>query len=184
MSQHKQISLAANPSWAQLLPLNSLEPCSAIKVYSLFPNAACKRNILPHRPPISISKSDPACWMLIFIAWLIAASGTLGALFFGEVMGIPPCTLCWYQRIFMFPLDTKVVRYALPLALIGLGFAVFHWFLQLGLISPSASPCAQGSSCSEIEAEWFGFLTIPLMSVCAFALLSISLFATSIQDKK
>jgi disulfide bond formation protein DsbB len=150
---------------------------------------------LPHPPPIPTSKSDPSCWVLIFIAWLIAASGTLGALFFGEVMGLPPCTLCWYQRIFMFPLaiflplalfplDTKVARYALPLALIGLGFAIFHWFLQLGLISPSASPCAQGSSCSEIEAEWFGFLTIPLMSVCAFALINISLFATFIQGKK
>ncbi|MCX7206859.1 MAG: disulfide bond formation protein B [Proteobacteria bacterium] len=150
---------------------------------------------MPYRPPSSAPSSDPASWMLIFIAWLIAASGTLGALFFGEVMGLPPCTLCWYQRIFMFPLaiflplalfplDTKVARYALPLALIGLGFAIFHWFLQLGLISPSASPCAQGSSCSEIEAEWLGFLTIPLMSVCAFALISVSLFATFIQGKK
>ena len=128
-------------------------------------------------------------WLLIFTAWLLAASGTLGALFFGEVMGLAPCTLCWYQRIFMFPLavmlplalfplDVKVVRYALPLALIGLGFAVFHWLLQLGLIDPSASPCAQGSSCSEVKAEWFGFLTIPLMSVVAFALIAISLFAT------
>ncbi|MFC7421859.1 disulfide bond formation protein B [Iodobacter arcticus] len=150
---------------------------------------------MPYRPSPSTPASDSACWMLIFIAWLIAASSTLGALFFGEVMGMPPCTLCWYQRIFMFPLaiflplalfplDTKVARYALPLALIGLGFAVFHWFLQLGFISPSASPCAQGSSCSEVEAEWFGFLTMPLMSVCAFALISISLFATFVQGKK
>ncbi|MFA4970704.1 MAG: disulfide bond formation protein B [Sulfuritalea sp.] len=60
-------------------------------------------------------------WTLIFGAWLIAAASTLGALFFGEVMQLPPCVLCWYQRIFMFPLtlilplglfplDRRVVR--------------------------------------------------------------------------
>ncbi len=133
-------------------------------------------------------------WSLIFVAWLIAACSTLGALFFGEVMGIAPCTLCWYQRIFMFPLaiilplalfplDTKVVRYALPLAVLGLGFAIYHWLLQLGIIPAAASPCAKGSSCSEVSAEWFGFLTIPLMSVFAFAMINISLFATLIREK-
>jgi disulfide bond formation protein DsbB len=144
----------------------------------------------PHAPEATRSQ-----WLFIFIAWLIAASSTLGALFFGEVMGIAPCTLCWYQRIFMFPLaiflplalfplDSKVVRYALPLALIGLGVAIYHWLLQLGIIPATASPCAKGSSCSEVSAEWFGFLTIPLMSVCAFALINISLIATLIRDKK
>ena len=43
-------------------------------------------------------------WKLVFAAWVIAASAMLGALFFGEVMQLPPCLLCWYQRIFMFPL--------------------------------------------------------------------------------
>jgi hypothetical protein len=35
---------------------------------------------------------------------LIALAATLGALFIGEVLGQMPCTLCWYQRIAMFPL--------------------------------------------------------------------------------
>ena len=66
-------------------------------------------------------------WMAVFGAWLVAMVATLGALFFSEVMELPPCVLCWYQRIFMFPLvlllplglfpfDSKIVRYALPLA--------------------------------------------------------------------
>ena len=42
--------------------------------------------------------------MLIFIAWLLATIATLGSLFFSEVMEIQPCVLCWYQRIFMYPL--------------------------------------------------------------------------------
>ena len=37
-------------------------------------------------------------------AFLVAMAATLGALFIGEVLGQMPCTLCWYQRIAMFPL--------------------------------------------------------------------------------
>jgi disulfide bond formation protein DsbB len=38
------------------------------------------------------------------LAFLIALAATLGALLIGEVLGQMPCTLCWYQRIAMFPL--------------------------------------------------------------------------------
>ena len=119
-------------------------------------------------------------WWLIFGAWLVATISTLGALFFGEVMHLPPCVLCWYQRIFMFPLalilpiglfpfDRKVVRYALPLAVLGWLFAVFHVLLIAGVIPESIKPCTQGVPCSEKVIEWFGFVTIPLLSLVAFS---------------
>lgn len=119
-------------------------------------------------------------WRLIFGAWLIAAAATLGALFFDEVMRLPPCSLCWYQRIFMFPLalilpiglfplDRKVVRYALPLAVIGGMFSAFHLLLIAGVIPESIKPCTQGVPCSEKVIEWFGFVTIPLLSAAASA---------------
>ena len=87
----------------------------------------------------------PIGWQLTFVAWLIATVSTLGALFLGEVMGYTPCVLCWYQRIAMFPLvfvlaaglfpfDPRVVRYALPLALAGLGLALFLLSLFAGWI--------------------------------------------------
>ena len=50
------------------------------------------------------ARADTMAWTLIFFAWLVAALSTLGALFLGEVMHLPACVLCWYQRIFMFPL--------------------------------------------------------------------------------
>jgi disulfide bond formation protein DsbB len=67
-------------------------------------------------------------WAPLFLAWLIALLATAGALFLGEVMGMTPCVLCWYQRIAMFPLvvilglglleaDGRSVRYAMPLRL-------------------------------------------------------------------
>lgn len=128
----------------------------------------------------ALPREDETTWRLIFVAWVIAAAATLGALFFGEVMKLPPCSLCWYQRIFMFPLalilpiglfplDRKVVRYALPLAVIGGLFAAFHLLLIAGVIPESIKPCSRGVPCSEKVIEWFGFVTIPLLSAAASA---------------
>ena len=50
--------------------------------------------------PQSLSRND----LSLIAAFLIALAATLGALFIGEVLGQMPCTLCWYQRIAMFPL--------------------------------------------------------------------------------
>lgn len=130
-------------------------------------------------PPRSLESENTRTWMLLFAAWLIAMASTLGALFFGEIMHYPTCTLCWYQRIFMFPLalilplglfplDAKVVRYALPLAAGGLLIALFHQLLVAGIIPESLKPCTQGVPCSVTVVSWFGFLTIPLLSVLAF----------------
>lgn len=121
-------------------------------------------------------------WNLIFICWLVATLSTFGSLFFSEVMGLIPCELCWYQRIFMFPLavillmglhplDIRVVRYALPLALIGLLFAVYHSLLFYGLIPESLQPCRQGISCADDSMLLLGFLPIPLLSLVAFAVI-------------
>lgn len=125
-------------------------------------------------------KSDNNDWGLIFCCWILATIAMLGSLFFSEVMGLQPCVLCWYQRIFiyplaviflvaLFPLDRRVVRYALPLAVIGLGFAVYHYLLYSGYIPESMQPCSQGVSCTEINLELFGFITIPMLSILAYS---------------
>lgn len=130
-----------------------------------------------------------SAWTLAFAGWLVAAVSTLGALFFSEVMGLPPCVLCWYQRIFMFPLvfvlaaglfpfDPRIVRYALPLALTGLLIAVFHLLLVAGYIPEQITPCTQGVPCSEIQIQWLGFVTIPLLSAAAFSVIAVLLIAT------
>ena len=134
-------------------------------------------------------------WTLVFSAWLIATVSTLAALFLGEVMGYAPCVLCWYQRIAMFPLvlvlaaglfpfDPRVVRYALPLALAGLGLALFHLALTAGWIPEGLKPCQQGVPCSSIQVVWFGFVTIPLLSVLSFSLIAGLLLATHFKGPK
>ncbi|MFA6014300.1 MAG: disulfide bond formation protein B [Gallionellaceae bacterium] len=141
------------------------------------------------------SDKSPTGWKLIFTAWLIATASTLGALFLGEVMGYTPCQLCWYQRIVMFPLvlvlaaglfpfDPRVVRYAFPLALSGLGLALFHLALTAGWIPESIKPCQQGVPCSDVVVVWMGFVTIPLLSVLAFAAIVGLLLVTHIKGSK
>jgi disulfide bond formation protein DsbB len=131
----------------------------------------------------SRSSAQGSNWTLVFVCWLIACVSTLGSLFFSEVMGFPPCVLCWYQRICMYPLvlmlpaalfpfDRGVVRYALPLSLLGTLIAVFHLLLVAGYIPESIKPCVQGVPCSEVQIEWFGFVTIPLLSGVAFLAIS------------
>jgi disulfide bond formation protein DsbB len=124
--------------------------------------------------------------VLAFVAWAIALLSTLGALFIGEVMGKTPCLLCWYQRIFMFPLaiilgiacfnaDAAVWRYALPLALSGLLIAAYHNLLFWGILPAEIQPCGEGPSCSSADLNLIGWIPIPLLSLGAFMALSVLL---------
>jgi disulfide bond formation protein DsbB len=136
-----------------------------------------------------------AAWFLVFAAWLIASASTLGALFFGEVMKLPPCSLCWYQRIFMFPMmlvlpfglfpfDRNVVRSMLPLAGVGGLIATLHVLLVAGIVPERVAPCRQGVPCSETVIEWFGFVTIPLLSFLAFASIATLLILALVRSSK
>ncbi len=141
------------------------------------------------------ARGPESAWMLVFAGWLVAAASTLGALFFSEVMELPPCVLCWYQRIFMFPLvlvlplglfpfDAKVVRYALPLAAGGWLVALYHLLLVAGWIPESAGPCVQGVPCSELQVQWLGFVNIPLLSFVAFSTLAALLVAAHFRSTR
>ena len=139
--------------------------------------------------------SNDSRWTLVFLAWLIATLATLGALFMSEIMGLAPCVLCWYQRIFMFPLviilalglfpfDPKLLRYALPLSAIGLVIAAFHILLVWGIVPEALAPCRQGIPCKTVQIEWFGFVTIPLLSFLAFLTINALLLASTLKSQK
>jgi disulfide bond formation protein DsbB len=128
---------------------------------------------------LSAATPKPGLWALLFGAWLLATLAALGALFLSEVMDLAPCVLCWWQRVAMFPLviilalalfppDRGVIRYALPLAVIGLLVAGFHLLLMMGVIPEALAPCRQGIPCKTVQIEWFGFVTIPLLSFVTF----------------
>ncbi len=125
-------------------------------------------------------------WTKLFCAWVVALAATAGSLFFSEVLGYPPCALCWYQRIAIYPLvlilglalfpqDLRAVKFALPLALAGWGVAIYHNLLYYHWIPDSLAPCRQGVSCTTVQWVGLGFLTIPLLSLVAFTLLLVIL---------
>ena len=133
-----------------------------------------------------IDNTSNSNWTIIFICWIIASVSTLGSLFFSEIMELAPCALCWYQRVFMFPLvilllvalfsfDKSIIKYALPLALAGWGFAFYHYLLYSGFIPENIQPCSQGVSCSETYLDLFGFLTIPMLSLMSFSIIIVLL---------
>ncbi|HET9023471.1 MAG TPA: disulfide bond formation protein B [Burkholderiaceae bacterium] len=141
------------------------------------------------------TQAKASAWALVFAGWVVATASTLGALFFSEVLELPPCLLCWYQRIFMFPLvlllpiglfpfDPKVVRYALPLSLLGTVVAAFHVLLVAGVVPESVTPCSRGVPCSEVQIAWFGFVSIPVLAVLAFTLITLLLVVAHLRTDK
>src|SRR3989344_5301181 len=89
---------------------------------------------------------------LLPIVFLVSAAATLGSLYFSEILKLPPCVLCWYQRIFMYPIafisgialyrkGKSWAWYVLPLALIGLAVAIYHNLLYYGILPESIQPC-------------------------------------------
>lgn len=127
----------------------------------------------------------------LVLALLVAAAATLGSLLYSEVIGYEPCKLCWFQRIFMYPLvvllglaawrkDRGAAVYGIVLAGAGGMIALYHYLLQLGL-APSLSCSAVGYSvsCAKVFVLQYGYISFPLMAATAFAfivvMLSISL---------
>lgn len=127
-----------------------------------------------------VNQTTDVNWILLFLCWLLVSVSTTGSLFFSYVLEFEPCVLCWYQRIFLFPLvlilaaglfpafDRSVIRYALPLAIAGGLTAFYHTLLYAGIIPKSIQPCSQGVSCTEKYIELFGFVSIPMLSFIAF----------------
>lgn len=131
---------------------------------------------------------------LPYAAWLIALLSVAGSLFFSEVMQLPPCVLCWYQRIAMYPLvliigvgiiliDRMMKAYALPFAFIGLAIAIYHNLLYYGFIPESITPCSEGVACNAVQIEWLGFITIPLLGLGAFIAIAACLLLYRSKEK-
>lgn len=127
------------------------------------------------------------------IAWVVAFTSSLIVLFIGEVLGQLPCLLCWYQRVFMFPLpiiiglglwwnDRNIGRYSFAIALCGAAVALWHTAIYTGLISEAIQPCtASGPSCTDSNQVILG-TPIPALSLFSFTIIAI-LSGLSLKDQ-
>jgi hypothetical protein len=116
------------------------------------------------------------------LATAIATTATAGSLLLSEAGGYLPCTLCWYQRIAMYPLvvilgvatargDRQVWRTVLPLSAIGAVIAAWHIVIEN---NPAlGGPCDDTAPCTIIWVEEFGFLTLPTMALIAFVAIAV-----------
>ncbi len=122
----------------------------------------------------------------LYLAWVVALVATLGSLWFSEVRSFVPCTLCWYQRILMYPLvlllgvaawnrDAGIVRYTLPLTVLGTVVAGYHVLDQKIPGFGVAAACRSGVPCDLAYINWLGFVTIPVLSLTAFVLIGLAL---------
>jgi disulfide bond formation protein DsbB len=140
-------------------------------------------------PKISRLKSliEHSKHLILYAAWIVSIAAFLGSLTFSEVLKLTPCKLCWIQRIFMFPLvfilgvgiifkDQKIPYYVLPLSLIGLAISFYHVLLYRGILPEAKGFCEAGISCTTKYIEFFGFLSIPMLSFLAFLIITTLMF--------
>ena len=141
------------------------------------------------------------------LSFLIALIATSGSLYFSEVAHFEPCKLCWYQRILMYPLvfvlGTALLRsrkasgpenlrpgrdvwnYVLPLSITGGLIAAYHYYYQV--TGNPLLPCSTvgfSVSCSERFFTYYGYITIPWMSLSAFILITFGMFLLGLSSKK
>jgi disulfide bond formation protein DsbB len=113
------------------------------------------------------------------LAWVVAIVATLGSLYFSEVAGFIPCQLCWFQRIGMYPLaivlllgavvrDARAAFYALALPVVGALVSIYHLYIEA--YPERESPgCSVSAPCSTKWIDEFGYVTMPVLALTAFA---------------
>lgn len=146
-------------------------------------------------------------WYFIFLQALVAMLGSLYYSTFGDPVtniiagnpfpqnsGFTPCVLCWYARILMYPIvplsliggvknDKNFVDYILPLSIMGMFLDTYHYMLQKTQLVTSLG-CTNNNPCNAMEVNYFGFLTIPLLALIAFTVITVLCIIYKILNKK
>lgn len=115
------------------------------------------------------------------LCFLVSLVATMGSLFYSTYAGFTPCELCWFQRIFMYPLvlilgvglvkkSREITDYAFPSAFFGLAISVYHNYIYYQSISSSV--CTASESCIIPYVSEFGYIGIPMMALTAFLLIT------------
>ena len=176
------VSVAAFQNLFAVLALAALAGAVVLAVASL----------LRRRSALAASIVEPFAHAALPLAWIVALVSTLGSLYFSEVADFLPCTLCWYQRICMYPLalilgiaafrrDRNVRFYAVPLAVIGFAIALYHYLLEW-IPDLDAGACSVTIPCDFVWFRAFGFVSIPFMALSGFAFIIVSLLLRPQED--
>jgi disulfide bond formation protein DsbB len=117
------------------------------------------------------------------LAAMVGLTAMLGSLYYSEVVNLIPCTMCWYQRIAMYPLpvilaiaawrnDRDIWHYVLPLAFIGAVLSIYHYQLEW-FPSQGSGACSLLTPCNVPPfARKFGFISLAYMALSGFLLIA------------
>ena len=130
------------------------------------------------------------------LAFVVSLGSSALTLFYSEVLGIEPCPLCWWQRVFLYPQvvlfaialwkrDTLIASYSIALSFLGFCFAIYHHALQILPTGTLPCPATGEVSCAMRIMFEFGYITYPLMSATLFAfLIALMLFLKNNSQKQ
>lgn len=138
--------------------------------------------LLASRSALAATVVDTFTGPALPLAAVVAVTCMAGSLYFSEVAHFVPCTLCWYQRIAMYPLaviltiaavrhDRSIRVYVVPLAGIGAAISLYHYIVEW-FPEAETGVCSTTIPCS---VQWFdpvfGFVSLPFMALCGFVLI-------------
>jgi disulfide bond formation protein DsbB len=144
-----------------------------------------------------------------YVLFFQALVATLGSLYYSNYgdpvrnlqMGLPfglgggyePCHLCWWARIFMYPIvvisligiwkkDRNYLWYTLALAIPGTALEVYQYSIQMYFkhnpaMTIATMGCPLDKPCAAIEIIYLDFITIPFLCLVAFVVvLAINIY--------
>ncbi len=118
---------------------------------------------------------------ILILGFFTSLVALVSSLTYSNIIGFPPCLLCWYARIFFYPQvflfgmaiwkkDFRIIDYTLVLTIAGTLVSLYHVISEN--IGYSAFSCeASGPSCLIKYVNEYGFITIPVMGLIGFTVL-------------
>lgn len=117
----------------------------------------------------------------LYFAWLVSIVGTLTSLYYSEILVLTPCSLCWYQRICMYPLvfilpiaiirqDSSIKKYVLPQMVIGSFFALWQYLIQNVPFFALPTLCGFHTDCADVNYKIWG-VSFALASLIGFVMM-------------
>ncbi|MEI6280816.1 MAG: disulfide bond formation protein B [bacterium] len=130
------------------------------------------------------------------ILFFVTFVASLFSLVYSDIINFLPCYLCWYQRVFMFPLvfifsvamwdkDKKAIKYTLPLACIGFAISVYQNFFYYFTNSSNVVCDVSGAYCYQhLVSEFGGYISIPMLALTVFVAVLTVILVTHFYKKE
>jgi disulfide bond formation protein DsbB len=145
-------------------------------------------SLMRERSRLFVQKTlDKAFPYAIWVGFFVSVAAVILSLVYSNVIGYPPCELCWWQRVFLYPqailfavalfsrknavVAIETLRASLVLSLFGIAVAAFQYYGQIWDPDILGACQSAGVSCAKIYFMHFGYITLPLMSLTAYAAL-------------